>query len=512
MHKREAHLNELAQALQAYAPGRVFWSGVGFLDEVIKPLRDVVGDEWGAEAAEGYLSFQAFSNGIDNSEAKQLTLVLAAPCPPDQLAAVLSLHRAGYLACVVMLEHKKPTSLGGWTLPAPLSPLIKKFSATGSYLDEMGFHDVGFINWESDEKRLGKLAAALDMAAKYCPGYLVVLFEEEQVEYEIDTKLGAGYAYPKRAPKAGLDGMATVFERFSKHMNKLVGDQQLTLFDERDPQALRLLEGRHRVFSSMAPALEQLRPILVIPSAILPTLYPTLRLWCTSLNLALPIIIVFNSGLTRDSQNKFTGLNDMHLLLSIPELAIARPSDELEAVRLLEEALVRKGSTAIVFSQAPAIGLEFQARTDHSKQARVSTGGRLLRSGKDAIIFAIGSTVYPGLLAAESLQSIGLEVAVYDLRYQRPSDPSMVELAAPFSLVVTAEEGPRSSSISSSLYAYGKPEARLIQLSIEPAGLESYQSKEQFSPTLESFGLHGEGIARTIKDALKIGIATDFKP
>lgn len=496
-----AHLENLAQALQSLAPGLVYWSGVGFLDSVPEPLRQAVGEEWSPESVEGYVSYLAFSK---STEDRRLTVVLAAPCPPDQLAAVRSLQAAGHLGCVVVLERRRPTSWGGWTLPAPLSPLWKRHSATGAYLDELGFHEGGWIEWESTERCQHRLATALELALGQPPGYLVVACQEGGPEFEVDVTMAPATGAPARLAAAKFGAPDTVYGRFSRELPGLVPAGKLLWLDPSAAGTPKAMEQHLRMFGQLEKGRPG-RPVLVLPSSLLPSLYGELRAWCCDRSREAPVLIVFGSGIPADSrtagESPGGGLTDGHLLLSIPELMLARPADEAEAKALFVEAMASPGAAALVFTQAPAVGL-------HGPAATAPGRGRRLREGKDLAILALGSTVFPSLLAAESLQAVGLQVAVYDLRYRRPMDRELLAEATTYPLLVTAEEGPESGSFASHLLSSGAS-CRVVRLSVEVADLQQ-RLTDPHPLTLESFGLHAEGIARSIKGALQMGPVAGF--
>jgi 1-deoxy-D-xylulose-5-phosphate synthase len=237
--------------------------------------------------------------------------------------------------------------------------------------------------------------------------------------------------------------------------------------------------------------------VLVVPSALLPSLYAELRGWCVDATREPPVLIVHGSGIPAGRERGPGGLTDGHLLLSIPELTLSKPADEAEAVALFEEAMAHQGPAALVFTQAPAVGLHHPPPPDPGR-------GRKLREGKDLAIMALGSTVFPSLLAAESLQAVGLQVAVYDLRYRRPMDRELLAEAARYPLLVTAEEGPESGSFASHLLS-ADHSTRIVRLSVEVADLKQRLRDDPHPLSLESFGMHAEGIARSVKSALQLG-------
>ncbi len=496
------HLEHLARALERLAPGRLFWSGAGFLERVSDPLREALGEEWSMASVEGYLSLHA----LDRSGSPELlTVVLAAPCLPEQLAAVRILETSGHLGCLIVLERRRPASWGGWTLPAPLSPLAKRHSATGDYLHELGFKEGGWIEWESTERCLARLEEALKLATSARPGFLVVTLPEEDSDEDLEHSFSPA-ELPSGLERVKPVSLDTVYGRFSQQISKLVHSRKLLWLDESQANVVgKTTELYLRTFRSLESP-HPGRSVVVVPSSLLPSLYGELRSWCQQDDGAqTPLLIVHGSGIPTRGGIGTGGLTDGHLLLSIPGLMLARPSDEAEAHTLFAEAMTYPGPAALVFSQAPAVGLT-------SPEEPTPGRGRRLREGKDLAILAIGSTVFPSLLAAESLQVVGLAVAVYDLRYRFPMDRQLLDEVASFPLLVTVEEGPESSSFSSHILSPDRTSARLLRMTVEPDQLWTLLSEGEDPSllTLESFGIHAEGIARAIKGALGLGLSEGF--
>ena len=494
------HMEHLARALQQHAPGRLFWSGAGFLDHAPSALREAVGEEWSVASAEGYLSLR----DLDRQETSEtLTLVLAAPCLPEQLAAVRILVTSGNLGCLVVLERRRPASWGGWTLPAPLSPLAKRHSATGTYLEELGFKECGWIEWESSERCVGRLEEALEFAASARPGFLVVTLPEEDLDNEPEPEFSPA-DLPKRLVRAKPGSSSTLYGRFSQELPKLLDKRKLLWLESpRSESDAKALDLHLKTFRTL-DADHHGPPVVVLPSSLLPRLYAELRSWCEE-GPNWPVLVVHGSGIPIEDDLAPGGLTDGHLLMSIPGLTLARPSDEPDSLTLFAEALQMESPVALVFSQAPAVGLTNSVES-------VPGQGRRLREGKDVAILAIGSTVFPSLLAAESLQTVGLSVGVYDLRYRRPVDRDLLDEVASVPLLVTVEEGPESSSFASHLLSAERASSRLVRLTVEVEDLAAKfaEGAEAGGFTLETFGLHAEGIARSVKNALGIGPSGGF--
>ncbi len=494
------HLDHLAVSLCQLAPGMVYWSGVGFLDEVPDALRHAVGQEWGALAVEAYLAYLAIAKPLSD---KRLTVVLAAPCPPDQLNAIRTLETAGAFGCVVVLERRKPTTFGGWPLNSNFGPFSKRLSATGSYLEELGFHDAGQVEWNSDHKSVSRLENALLRAVEENPGYVLIICSDPEPECELGVQMTEPLKVPRRlSPIFGAD--KTVYGAFSRALPKKVSPNRLLWLDSTVRETPEFLEQHLQMFRDLEGSRSG-RPVVVVPSLVLPVLYRGLRLWCQDDSSVPPIVVLHGTGLPAHWRDGGGGLSDGHLLLSIANLSIAYPADEFEAEALFDEFLDQQTPCALVFSGAPAVGMRSAASLGPGK-------GRKLRDGKDLAIVALGSTVFPALLAAESLQSVGLDVGVFDLRYRRPLDEELLKELSTYPVLVTVDEQPDTASFAGQIQRDSKTLGQLFRLCVDTAGLQESMaagSKEELS--LESVGLHAEGIARKVKSILGMGLTNHFE-
>jgi 1-deoxy-D-xylulose-5-phosphate synthase len=67
--------------------------------------------------------------------------------------------------------------------------------------------------------------------------------------------------------------------------------------------------------------------------------------------------------------------------------------------------------------------------------------GEILREGKDILLVAIGTTVYPSLLAAEKLGEVGIQAVVINSRFLKPLDGDLLcDWAKRTGKVLTVEE------------------------------------------------------------------------
>lgn len=473
----------------------MFWSGVGFLNPGLpESLTALVGQEWSAKAARSYLSYLTVTSS-EHRSSNAMVVVLAAPCHPRQLHGLTLLADAGLLKYVVLLEQRKPKSSWG--------VFDSKESSTGNYLRDIGLFEAGWLEWDAGPKSEAKLAEILEEAKTEQPCFFVACCRDQEASEEPLPLVSERRSPPRQGRLLDFaPGLQTVFGKFLGSLKKAVPQESIfwTPREVKDLDEFRRQLILFRRIQQGTPG----RPILALESTMLPVLYSDIRNWCESPDRDNPVFLVYQSGLPTAQREGVGGLTDSLLLLSIPGLNIAVPADEEEATTMFEEADTVSGPTAMVFCQSPAVGL--------STLSRVNPGrGRMLREGKDVALVAIGSTVFPSLLAAESLRSVGLSVAVVDLRYRHPIDHELLETLNRFPLIVAVDEHPEAGGIASYIWRPDSAACKLVRVNIEVDQVLRIRDKiPNEEMTLETFGLHAEGIARTVRESLRLAPPSAF--
>lgn len=472
----------------------MFWSGVGFLNPHLpESLTTLVGKEWSAKAARSYLSYLTVTS-TERRTSSGIVVVLAAPCHPKQLHGLTLLADAGLLKFVVLLEQRKPKSWGVFE---------SKGSSTGAYLHDIGLVDCGWLELDATPKAQAKLDELLEQVTEQQPCFFVACCRDQEASEEpLSLVVDRQMVTRQGRPLDKVPGLQTVFGKFLTTLKDMVSPESIYWAPGQihDLEEFRRQLALFRRIQQGTPG----RPILVLESPTLPVLYSDIRNWCESNDRDNPIFLVFDSGLPAEGREGVGGLTDSLLLLSIPGLNLAVPADEEEARTMFLEADSLSGPTAMVFCQSPAVGMA-------SKSAPNPGRGRVLREGKDVAMVAIGSTVFPALLAAESLRSVGLSVAVIDLRYRHPLDRELLDSLNRFTLIVCVDEHPEAGGISGHLWRPDSAKCKMLRLGIEVGDVQKLLDAgidEQL--TLEHFGLHAEGIARVVRESLRLAPPTAF--
>ena len=177
------------------------------------------------------------------------------------------------------------------------------------------------------------------------------------------------------------------------------------------------------------------------------------------------------------------------------------PKDSDEFSKMIEFAIQLERPVAIRYPKDKAVKLDIGQKSSDLKLGKFE----ILRDGKDAAIIALGSMVYPSLLAAEDLAEERLDIQLINARFATPLDEDLLrDISRNFKKIITVEEGVIDGGFGTavlerinSLCRKGdKPEIKIIGL---PSEFITH-GKRNF--LLERYGLNKEGITRSVRDFL----------
>jgi len=133
------------------------------------------------------------------------------------------------------------------------------------------------------------------------------------------------------------------------------------------------------------------------------------------------------------------GLYDLAYFRCIPNMTVSAPMNEEELRNLMYTAQQdNMGPFSIRYPRGKGVMTNWKTPF---KKIKVGTG-RKLKNGSDLAILSIGHPGNFALQAADNLKSIGMDVAVYDMRFVKPLDEVMLhEVFSKFDQVITVEDG-----------------------------------------------------------------------
>ncbi|MFH0931241.1 MAG: 1-deoxy-D-xylulose-5-phosphate synthase [Candidatus Zixiibacteriota bacterium] len=217
----------------------------------------------------------------------------------------------------------------------------------------------------------------------------------------------------------------------------------------------------------------------------------------------LPVILAIDrAGLVGEDGATHHGAFDLSYLKQIPNIIVMAPKDGNELKDMLY--------TAVNWGKSP-VAIRYPRTAIPDKEIKKEFNllpldrWEILRKGKDLLILAVGSMVYPALDAAFELSSEGIEVEVINCRIIKPLDQELLLSSLKrFDKILTIEEnvlsGGFGSSIAEFIFEKGIQKIDLKRLGIPDKFIEHGSRKE----LLNLLGLDKEGITKAVKQMIKI--------
>ncbi len=193
---------------------------------------------------------------------------------------------------------------------------------------------------------------------------------------------------------------------------------------------------QHAVTFAAGLALEGMKPVVAIYSTFLQRAYDQIHQDVCLQNL--PVVFALDrGGIVGEDGPTHHGLFDFSYLRHIPNLIVMVPKDEEEFRHMIKTAVDCSSPVAFRYPRARGMGL---IKSENLLSIEIGKG-EVLREGKDLLIVAIGSTVYPSLRAAQRLKEVGIDAAVINSRFLKPLDKNLLcHWAARTGRVLTVEE------------------------------------------------------------------------
>jgi 1-deoxy-D-xylulose-5-phosphate synthase len=203
---------------------------------------------------------------------------------------------------------------------------------------------------------------------------------------------------------------------------------------------------QHAVTFAAGLATEDFRPVVTIYSTFLQRAFDQIIHDVCLQNL--PVIFAIDrGGLVGEDGPTHHGQFDITYLRSLPNMVFMAPKDENELKNMLYTALQHEGPIAIRYPRGRGVGVPL----DPEYKAIPIGEAEIVREGKDLVIFAFGSMVYPSLDAAEMLEKEGLQTMVVNCRFAKPLDRKLLGIAAVCGRVLVVEENTRKGGFGSAI-------------------------------------------------------------
>ena len=214
----------------------------------------------------------------------------------------------------------------------------------------------------------------------------------------------------------------------------------MTIMMEKMPERcfdVGIAEGHAVTFSAGLAAAGQ-RPFCNVYSTFMQRAYDNIIHDVALQNL--PVIFCLDrGGLVGEDGATHHGAFDIAYLGCIPNIIIATPSDEWELRNMMFTALHSDVPFAIRYPRGTGRGTEWR---NMPFEAIELGKARQVREGKDVAIFAFGTLLVEAEQAAAQADVIGVNTAVYDMRFAKPLDKELIlDVARKVKRIVTVEDG-----------------------------------------------------------------------
>ncbi len=258
---------------------------------------------------------------------------------------------------------------------------------------------------------------------------------------------------------------------------------------------------QHAVTFAAGLALEGMKPVVAIYSTFLQRAYDQIVQDVCLQNL--PVVFALDrGGIVGEDGPTHHGLFDFSYLRHIPNLIVMVPKDEEEFRHMIKTAVDCPAPVAFRYPRSRGIGLK---KGESLKSLEVGKG-EVLREGKDILIIAIGSTVYPSLRAAQRLEEIGIDAAIINSRFLKPLDGDLLcHWATRTGRVLTVEENVLMGGFGSAVLELFQ-EKNLLSIPVKRLGIpDCFIEHGPQSLLREKYGIDENGIFREAKAMVEEG-------
>ena len=224
-------------------------------------------------------------------------------------------------------------------------------------------------------------------------------------------------------------------------MNILMRQMPTRCFD------VGIAEG-HAVTFSAGLAVAGARPFCNIYSSFMQRAYDNVIHDVALQNL--PVVLCLDrAGIVGEDGATHHGAFDLAYLGCVPNIVVAAPRNEWMLRQMMYTASQANHPTAIRYPRGIGEGVEWR---DTPFTTLEEGRGEQLRDGSDIAIIGVGPMVNVALRAAEQTTR---SVAVYDIRYAKPLDITLIEdIASRFSKIVTIEDGILRGGVGEAIAAH----------------------------------------------------------
>ncbi|MCK4352113.1 1-deoxy-D-xylulose-5-phosphate synthase [candidate division WOR-3 bacterium] len=262
---------------------------------------------------------------------------------------------------------------------------------------------------------------------------------------------------------------------------------------------------QHAVTFSAGLALQGLKPVCAIYSTFLQRGFDqVLHDVCLQ---KIPVVFAIDrAGIVGEDGPTHQGTFDLSYLNCIPDIVIGAPSDKNEFRSMLYTAVnYEKGPIAIRYPKGSVEvrsgKWEVGSGVNQKSLSKIKIGkAKILREGRDGVILAIGSMVYPALEAAGELENEGLKIGVVDFRFIKPLDTELLN-SLKSKKIITIEENTLSGGFGSAVLEFFNRQGSKVNL-LRIGLPDQFIEHGSRNLLLEKYGLVPSKIKQRVKEFL----------
>lgn len=258
---------------------------------------------------------------------------------------------------------------------------------------------------------------------------------------------------------------------------------------------------QHAVTFAAGLALEGMKPVVAIYSTFLQRAYDQILQDVCLQNL--PVVFALDrGGIVGEDGPTHHGLFDFSYLRHIPNLVIMVPKDEDEFQHMIKTAIDSPTPMAVRYPRSKGVGVK---REDILKSIDIGKG-EVVIEGKDILILALGSTVYPSIRAAERLERVGIHATVINSRFLKPLDGDLIcDWAKKTGRVLTVEENVLQGGFGSAVIELLQ-EREVFSIQVKRLGIpDLFVEPGPQSLLREKYGIDENGIFKEVKEMVEEG-------
>lgn len=388
---------------------------------------------------------------------------------------------------------------------------LKSLVIPGIFFEELGFRYFGPIDGHNLEALIPTLRNVLSLKG---PRLLHIV-----------TKKGKGYKFSEDNPedfhsssifeieKGTFKKNTEIFsEVFSKKLVSLAETNErivaitaampkgtgLNLFQERFPQRFFDvgIAEQHAVGFASGIAKAGLKPVVAVYSTFIQRAFDQI-IHDVALQEVGVVLALDRAGVVGEDGPTHHGLFDVGYLRLIPNMICMASMDKEELEDMLEFAVGLNCPVSIRYPKGEAYSLGYREKIELGK-------AKIIKSGTDVGIIALGSMVKIGLEGAELLEKRGISAEVINARFIKPLDEELlISLADKFRFIFTIEENNCACGFGSALLEFYEQKRILNKIEVIRMGFpDEFIPHAEKSRLLARYGVDAVSLAERVQAVL----------